>query len=143
MANPFAPKRPCKMPDCKKLASGRGLCHHHYDQWYGKIRRERDKLRKRDKPFLRFKNPYRKLSGYWHIFNVLRENQPLATEQVLYRAKIELAKNGLAGYRVDYVFEVLHAKRHACKRGNYQMRKDAKNRWHLIRDRGKETGSNG
>jgi hypothetical protein len=132
------------MAGCKEMASGRGLCQHHYDQWYGKIRRERDKQRKRDKPFLRFKNPYRQRSGYHIVFEVIRQNQPLTTEQVIYRSKIELAKDGLTDYRIDYAFEVLRAKIHSSKRGDYQMRKDAKGRWHLIRERGgKEIGSNG
>ena len=129
-------KPTCTFPGCDQRAKGRGLCQHHYDQWIGKIRRERDKLRSRDKLFLRFENPYREGSGYHAIFEIIRQNQPLTTDQILYRSKIELAKAGMSGYRVDYAFEVLRMKRHACRRGDYQMRQDAKGRWHLIRERG-------
>lgn len=141
MANPFAPKKPCTIAGCTEMASGRDLCKRHYDQWYGKIRRERDKESKRGKPFLRFENPYRKSSGYNIIFEVIRQNQPLTTDQIVYRSKIELAINGMADYRVDYAFEVLRAAKHASKRGDYLMHKDAKGRWFLMRDRGgKEIG---
>lgn len=65
------------------------------------------------------------------------------TDQILYRAKIELAKAGKSGYRVDYAFEVLKMKRHACKRGDYQMRQDSKGRWHLISGRGRKDDADG
>ena len=137
------PKPTCTMPGCGQRAKGKGLCQRHYDAWYGRIRRERDKVAKRDKPFLRFDNPYRTGSGYHIIFEVLRQHPPLTTEQVCYRSKIELAKAGLADYRVDYAFEVLRMKRHACRRGDYQMRRDTKGRWVLIRERGGKDASDG
>jgi hypothetical protein len=130
-----AKKLTCTMPGCGERAKGKGLCQAHYDQWYGRIRRQRDKINRAGKPFLKFENPYRAGTGYWHIFEILRQNQPLTTAQIFHRSKIELAKNGLAAYRVDYAFEVLRAKRHASKKGEYQMRQDARKRWHLIRDR--------
>jgi hypothetical protein len=128
-------KPSCTFPGCDQSTKAKGLCQRHYDQWYGKIRQERAKLKQRDKPFLRFENPYREGSGYHIVFEVIRQNQPLTTEQILHRAKIELAKAGKSGYRVDYAFEVLRMRRHACKRGDYQMRQDAKGRWIVIRDR--------
>jgi len=136
-------KMPCTMPGCDGRSKGKGLCQRHYDQWYGRIRRERDKLQRRGKPFLKFPNPYREGSGYHFIFEVLRQNPPLTTDQIIYRSKIELAKNGLADYRIDYAFEVLRMKKHACKRGDYQMRRDAKGCWHLIRERGGKDASDG
>lgn len=138
-------KPACTFPGCSEPTTGRGLCRRHYDQWIGKIRRERDKLHKRDKPFLRFENPYRDGSGYWHIFEVIRQTQPLTTDQILHRSKIELAIAGKSGYRVDYAFEVLRMKRHSSRRGDYQMRQDDKGRWHLFRERqknGKDDGDN-
>ncbi len=140
MADPRKPKSPCSISGCGRLAQGRGLCKPHYDQWYGKIRRERDKLKKKDKPFLRFINMYRPGSGYHILFEAIRTNPPITTAQIMHRAKIELVKAGKTKYRLDYAFEVIKSKRHACKKGDYQMRQDSKGRWHLIREQRQQHG---
>jgi hypothetical protein len=131
-------KTPCRMAGCKETSKGRGLCQRHYDQWRGKIRRELDKERNRNLPFLRFDNPYRKGSGYHIIFETIRLNKPLQTDQLARLAKIELAKAGKGGYRFEYAFEVLRMARHACRRGDYHLRQDAQKRWHLLNNRAME-----
>ena len=124
----------CKIPGCEERAKGLGLCQHHYDQIYSKIRRERDKLRKKECPFLRFENPYREKSGFHIIFNVIRNSRPLTKEQIFRQAKMELVQAGMSAYRIDYAWEILKAKKHTYKRGNYQLKQDGKGCWHLIRD---------
>jgi len=135
MANHRKQERPCAIPGCAYASTSRGLCQHHYDVWYGKIRRERDKLRNREQPFLSFQNPYRQGTGYHIIFEVMRTSKPLAVEQIARLARIELTKAGLKDYRIDYALEVLKAKKHSSKRGDYQVRFDGKGRWHLVKDR--------
>jgi len=129
----------CSMPDCIEPAHARGFCRLHYDKWRCQIRTERHRQKRREQPFAGFKNAYRKGCGYWIIFEVLRTNQPLTTEQLLHRCKIELVKANKNDYRIDYAFEIMRAKRHFCKRGDFQMWKDPRGRWHLIRDRAGET----
>lgn len=132
-------RKPCTVPGCDKLAKGREMCQHHYDIWMGKIRRERDKQRNKEKPFLKFTNPYRKDSGYHIVFEVIRANKRLTQEQIIRRSRIELAKAGKADYRIDYALEVLKAKKHSSKKGDYQVRIDNKGRWNLIKERRNES----
>lgn len=132
------PMTQCTIPDCDEPSKGRGLCQHHYDQFNGKIRRERDKLKKRECPFLGFKNPYREKTGYHVIFEVIRKSCPLTKEQIFRLAKAELVKSGMKNYRIDYAFEVLKAKQHTCKKEGYQLRQDEKSLWQLIKDNPRE-----
>ena len=125
----------CTIPSCDGIAKGRGLCQHHYDIYMGKIRRERDKLKNREAPFIKLKNPYRVSSGYNIIFETIRTNKPLTETQITSRSKSELVKAGKADYRIDYALEVIKAKKHSSKKGDYQVRIDNKGRWHLITDK--------
>jgi len=125
----------CTIPSCDSIAKGRGLCQHHYDIYMGKIRRERDKLKNREAPFIKLKNPYRVSSGYNIIFETIRTNKPLTETQITSRSKSELVKAGKADYRIDYALEVIKAKKHSSKKGDYQVRIDNKGRWHLITDK--------
>ena len=127
--------KPCSITGCQEVAKGRGLCKRHYDMWYGKIRRERDKQRNMEQPFIKFKNPYRPLSGYHIVFETLRTNKPLTQEQIIHRSKSELVKAGKAKYRIDYALEVIKAKKHSSKKGDYQVRIDNKGRWNLISEK--------
>lgn len=125
----------CTIPGCNEAAKGRRLCQHHYDVFIGKIRRERDKIWKKECPFLHFENPYRQKSGYHIIFEVIRQHRPLATDQVFRLSRVELVKAGMTDYRIDYGFEVLKAKKHFSKKGDYQLKQDPKGRWHLTKPR--------
>lgn len=128
------PMSQCKIPGCNERSKGMGLCQHHYDQFNGKIRRERDKIKKRECPFLGFKNPYRKKSGFNIIFELIRTSRPLTKEQIFRLGKAELGKAGMRNYRIDYAWEILKAERHACKRSGYQLKRDEKGLWQLMKD---------
>ena len=121
----------CTMAGCDKVAKGRGLCQRHYDMWYGKIRRERDKLRNKEAPFLKFDNPYRLSSGYHTIFEVIRTSKLLTEKQIIRRSRSALMEAGKPKYRIDYALEVIKAKKHSSKKGDYQVRIDDQGRWHL------------
>ena len=136
MANHKAPKRPCSIPGCKDFVVSRGFCQRHYDGWYAQIRIEKQRQRRKDKPFLGVPNPYRVGTGYYILVEAIRQNQPMTIEQILRIAKAELAKSGRIGYRLDYAFEVIKSKRHASRQGEYELRQDAKKRWHLMAGRG-------
>lgn len=135
MTNVIQKKDRCIIPECDGQQKGRGLCQRHYDVWYGKIRRERDKLRNREQPFQKITNPYRAGTGYHIIFEEIRSRRPMTREQIARHAKAALARVGKPKYRVDYALEVLKAVRHASKRGKYQVRIDSQGRWHLIQER--------
>ena len=125
----------CKIPGCSERTKGLGLCQRHYDVIYCKIRQERDKIRKKECPFLYFENPYRQKSGYYIIFEIIRQHRPLTTDQILRLSRIELVKKGITDYRIDYAFEVLKAKKHASKKGDYLLKQDPKGCWNLTKPR--------
>lgn len=134
----------CSIPNCDQPAHARGFCRIHYDKWRCQIRTERNRLKKREQPFAGFHNAYRKGCGYWVMFEVLRTNLPLTTDEFLRRCRIELVKAGRGQYRIDYAFEIMRARKHSSKKGDYQLWQDPKRRWHLTRDcphnSGAETG---
>lgn len=39
----------------------------------------------------------------------------------------------MTDYRIDYAMEVLKAKKHFSKKGDYQLKQDPKGRWHLTK----------
>ena len=77
-------------------------------------------------------NPYRSTSGYFVLFEVIRTNPPMTREQIEQKATAEMVRRGEGNYKVADAFNVVTAKMHKSKRGDYQMERDDRRLWHLV-----------